>query len=678
MRLTNKIALIIGLPALVMVVVLGLVLNATIVGRFADLEVQQLERHHERLLLALDGELAELERVAVDWGAWDDAYRYMRGHNPAFLAATFTPTTFDNLQLDGVLLFDAQRRLRNDFTYDRASRAFAPLAPELQARIARLVAAGVPADRSRRGLVQLGPRVMQVGMSSMLDSNGGGEPAGTLVMLRSMDAERINRLAERTRLSVSFHRMAEPGREGRPVVSLDDDSAPRIADTGNSTLSAFSMLRDMRGEPALLMQVDMPRELLRQGRETLYSLLGIAAVSILLLGLGVFLAIRHVVVRRLSRIGRALVGIGSEGSTLVRLPVDGNDEIDRLTTSINAMLDGIERAYSARRQGAERQRELNALLVSIATDERLALGDEESLFRVLTGSLGHGVRLDRWSLWLHHPDAGPPTCWRISAGEELLRPPPTPMAVLEAMQEWSDEEGAAIPLPADEDDRHALLFPFAVDMWRGALVVESPEGAGAWAEDEVAFLLSATTLVQRSLDAHFLHVRERALRQQAEFDPLTGLANRAMFERAARVALSRCGNGHGSVALLFLDLDRFKPVNDTHGHAVGDWLLRRVAERIRETLRAQDLVARLGGDEFTVLLDALPDAAAERIAEKLVRTLAQPFFYNDIELEVGCSIGIAFVPPHRPDFESLLHAADMAMYEAKQHGRNTWRVGEPA
>jgi diguanylate cyclase (GGDEF)-like protein len=677
MRLTNKIAVILGLPALAMMLVLGVILHTAIIGRFAEFEAQQLERHHERLMLSLDAELAELERLAVDWGAWDDAYRYMQGANPAFVTANFTPATFDNLQLDGVLLFDAQHRLRNDFTYDRASQAFLPLSPELQGRVARLVATR-DAPRSRRGLVQLGPQVLQVGMSTMLDSNGAGTPAGTLVMLRSMDADRINRLAERTRLTVSFNRMAAPTREGLPPASLEEIPPVRIAETDADTLSAFSVLRDMRGEPALLMQVDMPRELLAKGRETLLHLLAIAAAVVLLLGLGVFLAIRHVVVRRLSRISGTLVGIGSNGSTLVRLPVDGNDEIDQLTTSINAMLDGIDQAYTARRQSAERQRELNALLVSIATDERLALGDEESLFRVLTGSLGHGVRLDRWSLWLHHPDAGPPTCWRISVGEQPLRPPPTSLAVFDALQEWTSAESVAIPLAETDPGRHALLFPFAVDMWRGALVVESQEGAAPWEEDEVAFLLSATTLVQRSLDAHFLHVRERSLRQQAEFDPLTGLANRAMFERAARVALGRCRKGHGSVALLFLDLDRFKPVNDTHGHAVGDWLLRRVAERIRETLRAQDLVARIGGDEFAVLLDALPEAAAERIAEKLVRTLAKPFVYNDIELEVGCSIGLAHVPPHRPDFESLLHAADMAMYEAKQQGRNTWRVGEPA
>jgi diguanylate cyclase (GGDEF)-like protein len=672
MRLNAKIAVILGAPLLVAAVVFVVVVQLVVLTRFAELERQQLGQHHQRLVQALDGEFEELERLAVDWGLWDDAYRYVQGSNPDFVAVNMTPSTFENLQLDAVLIFDRRQRLRDDFSYDRDSQSFVRQPPALIARVAATLAARDASVHGARGLVEHDGGLLQLGISTILDSHGEGTPAGALVMLRRFDAARIERLAERVQLALRL--------EGPTAI---DDAArtgtlPVPVHESPEALVAWLPLRDPGGTALAQVRLEMPRELWRQGRDAVMWMLTGGFGTMLVLALAVFLALRDVVLKRLSRIEATLRDIGDDGNSHARLPVRGNDEIDRLASAINAMLDGLDQAWRERRQSAERQRELNALLVGIATDERLALGDEESLFRVLTGSLGQGAPLDRWSLWLHHPDAGPPTCWRISVSDGPLRPTPAAALIGTTLQAWNEEEGVALPLVGEGLERHALLLPFAVDMWRGALVVEAPAGAGPWAEDEVNFLLSATTLVQRSLDAHFMHVRERTLRQQAELDPLTGLANRATFTRATRAALARCRRGGDQVALLFVDLDCFKPVNDQHGHAVGDWLLRQVAERIRCALRARDLVARLGGDEFTVLLDHPREDAAGRIADKLVAALAEPFVYNDLMLTIGCSIGIAFAPRHGLEFDELLHAADMAMYSAKQSGRNTWRVCEAA
>ena len=167
---------------------------------------------------------------------------------------------------------------------------------------------------------------------------------------------------------------------------------------------------------------------------------------------------------------------------------------------------------------------------------------------------------------------------------------------------------------------------------------------------------------------------ESQLRHQAFHDSLTGLSNRALFSDRVEHALGRRGN-HGPVVLL-LDLDRFKLVNDSLGHAVGDELLVAVAQRLQTAVRAGDTVARLGGDEFAVLLDQCSLSRAEERAERLLETLAQPFPLSVKQVHVGGSIGIAAGEPGGSAGE-LLRNADMAMYRAKAAGGGCARVFEP-
>ena len=174
---------------------------------------------------------------------------------------------------------------------------------------------------------------------------------------------------------------------------------------------------------------------------------------------------------------------------------------------------------------------------------------------------------------------------------------------------------------------------------------------------------------------------EEELRHQALHDALTGLPNRALLQdrlyQALRTASRLPSRGTpGPLALLLLDLDRFKEVNDTLGHHHGDLLLRHVAERLCATLRDSDTVARLGGDEFAVLLPATDHRGAHAAAEKIAAALALPFDVEDLPLHVGVSIGIALAPAHGEDAETLLRHADVAMYVAKREGE-TWAVYAP-
>jgi diguanylate cyclase (GGDEF)-like protein/PAS domain S-box-containing protein len=163
---------------------------------------------------------------------------------------------------------------------------------------------------------------------------------------------------------------------------------------------------------------------------------------------------------------------------------------------------------------------------------------------------------------------------------------------------------------------------------------------------------------------------EEQLRQLAFHDPLTLLANRNLFRDRVQHALTLAQSGHSSVAVMFLDLDNFKNINDSLGHDAGDCLLQAVAQRIVKTTRTSDTVARLGGDEFAVLLEGIAAITdVERLADALIETLDLPFALDGMEVRVAASIGVAFSTPEG-GAEALLSNADIAMYHAKAAGKN--------
>ncbi|SEQ24405.1 PAS domain S-box-containing protein/diguanylate cyclase (GGDEF) domain-containing protein [Ectothiorhodospira magna] len=171
---------------------------------------------------------------------------------------------------------------------------------------------------------------------------------------------------------------------------------------------------------------------------------------------------------------------------------------------------------------------------------------------------------------------------------------------------------------------------------------------------------------------------QRQLELMAHFDPLTGLANRTLFRDRLTHSLRRVERSGKGLALLFIDLDRFKTINDTLGHSLGDQLLQTVAKRMADNVRASDTLARLGGDEFVLLLEN--DASMQNIqtlCQKILGVLTDPVTLDEHEVIVTASIGVALYPEDGEDADTLLKHADMAMYEAKNTGRNDYHFFTP-
>ena len=176
------------------------------------------------------------------------------------------------------------------------------------------------------------------------------------------------------------------------------------------------------------------------------------------------------------------------------------------------------------------------------------------------------------------------------------------------------------------------------------------------------------------VDITALKESEARIQKLALEDVLTGLANRRAFAESLGRALARASRQHRSVALLLLDLDGFKPLNDSLGHDRGDAILQEIARRTRAGIRATDQAFRIGGDEFAVIAEAIDDVGdVEQIAERLMTEIRRPFTLDDVPVPLSVSIGIGLYPGKADDKEALYHNADQALYRAKHAGRGCWR-----
>lgn len=258
---------------------------------------------------------------------------------------------------------------------------------------------------------------------------------------------------------------------------------------------------------------------------------------------------------------------------------------------------------------------------------------------------------------------------------------------------WSREEALGRPL-------HTLIIPlqYRAPHLRGmrhfhqtgeARILNKPIETMALRRDGSEFHVELTISMVRWQDesefcAFISDITQKKeadalIRHQANYDPLTKLPNRHMFHVHLKQELLNTQRNRLALALMFIDLDRFKEVNDTLGHNIGDQLLAEVAKRLSASVRKSDIVARLGGDEFTIILSQLTDASqVEIVAQNILRHLAEPFTLNNETAYISASIGITLYPEDSEEVEQLLMNADQAMYAAKRKGRNRFSYFTPS
>jgi len=271
---------------------------------------------------------------------------------------------------------------------------------------------------------------------------------------------------------------------------------------------------------------------------------------------------------------------------------------------------------------------------------------------------------------------------RADSGESALRAMlhnEFAVILLDVQMPGMDGYETAALIKSRERTRHVpIIFLTAIDTDDRA----AHRGYGAGAVDYLFKPFDPMVLrskVSVFIDLHHLKREAEGLVHRALHDPLTGLPNRVLFRDRLELALARTRRLSSSVGVLYLDLDGFKPVNDSYGHAQGDALLVELARRLRNVLRPADTVARLGGDEFAVLSDPIDGReGAEEIAERILASMRSPFDLPAGQVQVSASVGVALAGSDPVDPETMLRAADQAMYAAKAAGGDRWSLHDPS
>ena len=322
---------------------------------------------------------------------------------------------------------------------------------------------------------------------------------------------------------------------------------------------------------------------------------------------------------------------------LLRAPIFGTDgQIDYIMTSASDITEERARTDELRLASKVFETTADAIVISDAEDRVVMVN---AAFSKLTGF-----------------DA------REIVGEFLDDSPFGPIDPAEAKSrdEQLDREGfVAAEVPRIRKDGTPL------SLWLTASCVRNADG-------------TIRNFVRVFTDISLLKETQRKLEQLASFDTLTGLPNRRLLHDRLEQTARRTQRSNNGMAVMFIDLDDFKKVNDTYGHGVGDQLLQEVGSRLQKCIRSSDSVGRLGGDEFGIVLEGarLPAEAAQ-IGERIVAAMAEPVVVEGHRLTVAASIGIAIYPHDGTDAATLLRNADAAMYAAKQAGRNRFRFFSP-
>ena len=340
----------------------------------------------------------------------------------------------------------------------------------------------------------------------------------------------------------------------------------------------------------------------------------------------------------------------------------------------------------------EKTRHKDSQLYELTRDPSISTGDLRSAFEVISSRSTQATQCERISIWLMNSIGTAMRCVHVYERGEHSTQSRANIEKDECQQLFEDlQQSRAVPVPDIQHDANlskvyhhyfkpnsttAVLFvPFRHGYKvRGVVFHEWVGGARPWTAEEINYASALADFMALALSAADRKQAEEEMRRLANYDHLTGLPNRTLFLDRMEQSLARARRSRKPMALLFIDVDRFKSVNDSLGHNVGDQLLYQIGQRLLECVRTSDTVARLGGDEFTVIIEDCVDPKSVTLTcERILISLSEPVLLEGTEVNLGASIGVSMYPGDGTTVQALLQNADSAMYKAKDRGRNNYQ-----
>ena len=585
--------------------------------------------------ISLLNEQSDQLSVSVrDYAHRDDIYQFVLDKNPAFVKANLTDTVFSNFKINALLVINNE----GEAVYQRGvdySTLKPWRIPELLLQAIRKGGALTsPSKTNTSGLFWTPQGIFVVSAMDITNSDENKPRRGTLIMARMLDEALLKHIESILGAKVSVFAMLD---EEIAALSPNLSSGEKVVmPLSNKQVGGFALVDAISDKDInILLSTAADRKIFEQGQSSLKFLYWASLLAALLLGAFSWL-LDKLVLSRLAHLNEHVKRIGDSATTSGRIDeFNGKDELNSLANGINGMLQRLDESQHALQFEKERaQVTLSSIADAVITsnDEGLVIYMNNAAER-LTG--------------IHIADA---------TGKSL-----------QALFHLMTEDKTASIDSAWLTDVSSVLSEAVLERTDGQAFVISKSASPLYDSNGLQF--GTVTVLH---DVTMLRALSQQLSYQARYDALTGLINRYEFDCKAQAAIEDVASGSRAHCLAYIDLDKFKIVNDTCGHAAGDLLLKQLADHLKAKVRSSDSLARLGGDEFALLLMGCSLDKAHDIVNSMLQAIQDYCFtFEDKVFKVGASIGLIEISPDQPHtLSNLLSRVDSACYAAKGDGGN--------
>ena len=614
---------------------------------------------------AINRELVNLSILTQDYAVWDASYSFINDKNRSYIEENIPDSAMTNAKISFVAIFNPNHEL----VYGKWAPNSNKWRPLLETDYSPIKSIIDTETAQQYGLLNLNQETYLLSIHPIMHSDGTGPMNGLIIFGRPISTALSEELLQSLNLRIELFSVQNNPPTIVPYAQslLDgkDASAKRFTSGKNQfallslnekTLSGYTFITDLKNQKILLLQTFTDKSITVLGKKFNYFSISSLAACGLIIATLLILYFRQVIIEPLKK--------------LTKLVASFNFKIDELTLSEDLML---------------RTDEIGNLAQSIQSMEQLVIAKHNEIL-TLNKYLDAKV-VERTKDLLIANDS-------LKLSDTILSETSEGILITDANMNIIRVNDAFLKMTQYERDellgKHPLLFKsnhhnphYYQNVWADLQQYFRWSGEFWGARKDGTFfpnLLSINAIKDEyNTITHYVGVTsdisqiketEQVLEQLAYYDTLTGLPNRDLFYDRLNQALKRTLRLEKTTALLFIDLDRFKIINDTLGHAVGDEVLIEISKRLKDRIRESDTVSRLGGDEFTIILEDITHMVnAKKIADDLIQLVNQPISTNDRMVNVGASIGIAMFPDDDTSADGLMRKADAAMYMAKETGR---------
>jgi len=626
-------------------------------AQFKATELREAKKEIERFQGVIKREIEEVDFFCRDYASREDSYNFMINPSRNFIEKKFGAAYFKTQNIQFVCFINPGGKVLFTVFFNGNLDSYKTVAIDdfkiPESDLSQLAASVKNRSFEESGIIRTTRGLLLIASHPVKDDSPKNEPRGRIVMGRAINDVQMYRMKSLLKIDADIKTLDEITRQYKN--SAEELIAGRekyIFSIDAGYINSYVLLEDINGKPVALVSLHYPRDIKLIGVQTVKVTALIIFCFGLITLLLAFYFLKKNILGPIEGLTERAVLIEYNSDFDSRLPVRTKDEISTLAWAFNCLLDRLaEVNYSLEQKVTDRTKDLltanqelllmqqvfNYSLEGIAiTDKEANIIKVNSAFTSITGYdpdevIGKNPRILKSD---HHDELYYKEMWKS----------------LTENGHWTNEiwnrhkDGKAYP------------------EWISISAIRNSCG-------EISHYVGLFH------DISDIKRQEEFIRHQAFHDSLTGLPNRPLLINRIDKAIAHATRENRKFGVMFLDLDNFKNVNDSLGHAVGDILLKEASERLRHVARSDDTVARLGGDEFIILIENMNDEKpAASLAQRILDSFKKPFMIKENHLHVGTSIGIAIFPEDGEDTDVLIRNADTAMYRAKETGRDNFTM----